>query len=516
MDKINNRFLNKLDIGVYEYYVRDLPLHGSYVEVFKSDYNKEIEILVNFNASNYEEAEGVFYLVNEIYELITDAFYKDNRGVFPSYMRLGPAMLHVIDDTSLKLKFISDVIIDNRMYPKDRVAGMLASSPNSTFKSFIDNTAKFLKFAKDFKVTEKQTERIIENIIFMTEKNNKYINENTIRSYEVNRCKLSRHKSSEEWKKLTVNDVNTVINNLFSVFSLNNIEILCPKSVSINDIDEFIDSLIENSLNSYLDAKSKIGVSMTRHPGIDEYHYSNIKILDKQTYHNTRLKDDYREWQRNRIEVEKTNRDLQSITITTPLISTKKSFIIDTDGADGICGYFSGEILLDMFTSYIRSGETLLSSYYGIKEPTLFKIVKDDTIYTSFSIAYDDVFKRVNLRELISKFDDYLKDHIDSYLDTYIRNLMRDIRKFRYGLAYRQSLDTLFESNMYTNIVAMCNNTTAAGRSEIVSKYLGNNDDLLFPEYSQHLASDTFISYLKKAVMQNKDELRFKIFVIEE
>ena len=45
MDKINNRFLNKLDIGVYEYYVRDLPLHGSYVEVFKSDYNKEIGIL---------------------------------------------------------------------------------------------------------------------------------------------------------------------------------------------------------------------------------------------------------------------------------------------------------------------------------------------------------------------------------------------------------------------------------------------------------------------------------------
>ena len=55
MDKINNRFLNKLDIGVYEYYVRDLPLHGSYVEVFKSDYNKEIEILVNFNLTGCKD-----------------------------------------------------------------------------------------------------------------------------------------------------------------------------------------------------------------------------------------------------------------------------------------------------------------------------------------------------------------------------------------------------------------------------------------------------------------------------
>lgn len=516
MDKINNRFLNKLDIGVYEYYVRDLPLHGSYVEVFKSDYNKEIGILFNFNASNYEKAEGVFYLINEIYELITDAFYKNNGGGFPSYTGLGPVMLHVVDDTSFKLKFISDVIIDNRMYPKDKVAGVLASSPNSTFKNFIDNIAKFFKFAKDFRVTEEQTERIIENIIDMTEKNDKHINENTARSYEVNRCRLSRYKSSEEWKKLTMNDVNAVINNLFSVFSLYNIEILCPKSVSINDIDGFIDSLIEDSLNSYLDAKSGIGVSMTNRPGIDEYHYSNIKILDKELYHKTRLTDDYREWQRNRIEVEKTSRDLQSIIVTTPLISTRKSFTIDTDGADEICGYFSGEILLNMFTSYIRSANNLLSSYYGINESAVFKIVKDDRIYTSFSIAYDDIFKRVNLRELISKFDDYLKDNIDSYLETYVRNLMRDMRKFRYGLPYRQSLNTLFESNMYTNIVAMCNNTTATGRLEIVSKYLGDNDDLLFPEYSQYLASDTFISYLKKAVMQNKDELRFKIFAIEE
>lgn len=516
MDKVSNKFLNKLDIGAYEYYVRDLPLHGSYVEVFKSDYNHEIEVLFNFNASNYDKAEGVFYLVNEIYELITDVFYKDNRGIFPSYLRLGPAMLHTIDDSSFKIKFISDVILDNRMYPKDRVANVLSSFPNSNFKSFIDNIDKFFKFAKDFKVTEKQTERIIENIVYLTEKNDKYVNECNLKSYEVNRCKLSRHKSIEEWKKLTSNDVNSVINNLFSVFSLTNIEILCPKSVSINDIDKFIDTFVEDSLNAYLDAKSGIGVSMTKRPSIDEYHYSNIKLLDKELYHKTRLKNDYIEWKRNRIEVEKTNRDLQSIIITTPLISTRKSFVIDTDGADEICGYLSGDIILNMFTSYIRSADTLLSSYYGIKEPKLFKIVKDDTIYTSFAISYDDVFKRVNLKELIDKFDDFLKDHIDDYLETYINNLMRDIRKFTCGLAYRQSLDSLFESNMYTNIVAVCNNTTAAGRSEIVSKYLGNNDDLLFPEYSQFLTNDTFITYLKQAVMQNKDELRFKIFVIEE
>lgn len=516
MDKINNRFLNKLDVGAYEYYVRDLPLHGAYTEVFKSDYNHEIEVLFNFNASNYDKAEGVFYLVNEIYELITDVFYKDNRGIFPSYLRLGPAMLHTIDDSSFKIKFISDVILDNRMYPKDRVANALSSFPNSNFKIFVDNIVKFFKFAKDFKVTEKQTERIIENIVYLTEKNDKYVNECNMKSYEVNRCKLSRHKSTEEWKKLTVNDVNAVINNLFSVFSLVNIEILCPKSVSINDIDKFIDTFVEDSLNAYLDAKSGIGVSMTKRPSIDEYHYSNIKLLDKELYHKTRLKNDYIEWKRNRIEVEKTNRDLQSIIITTPLISTRKSFVIDTDGADEICGYLSGDIILNMFTSYIRSADTLLSSYYGIKEPKLFKIVKDGTIYTSFSISYDDVFKRVNLKELIDKFDDFLKDHIDDYLETYINNLMRDIRKFTCGLAYRQSLDSLFESNMYTNIVAMCNNTTAAGRLEIVSKYLGNNDDLLFPEYSQFLTNDTFITYLKQAVMQNKDELRFKIFVIEE
>lgn len=516
MDKINNRFLNKLDVGVYEYYVRDLPLHGSYVEVFKSDYNKEVGILFNFNTFNHEEAQGVLYIINEIYDVIKDAFYRENRDALPSYMEYGPALLHTTDERSFRLKFMSDVITDYKKYPKDKVAGVLASTPDSTFEKFTENMIKFFKFAKDFKVTEEQTERIVNKIIDLTEKYNDEIDNYNIMSYEVNRYHLSEYKSIADWKKVTQNDINAVIYNLFSVFSLKNIEILCPKSVSINDIDEFIDTLLEDSLNTYLDAKSKIGVKMTHHPSLYLADYKNIKLLDKELYYNTKITDEYKEWRKNKISVFKTNRYSQSVIMTTPLVSSSKSFIVGTDGGDEICGYLSGRILSNMFVSFLKAKSALASDLYSIKEQVLFKEIKDDKIYTSFSLICDDVYKRVDLKNIINEFDTYVIENLDSYLKQYVYNLMRSIRKFIIGTTYRQSTRHIFESNMYLNIPGMCDRTTASGRLEIVSRYLGNNDDLLFPEYSQFLTSDTFMSYLKQAVMHNKDELRFMIFTQEK
>ena len=320
-DKIHNGFEDGIKIGPYEYFIRDLPIHTSYAEVFRSSEQKTIITSIKFNAFNYKKAQGMFFFIREVYDLIVREYYKnvDKRDTFNLF---GPVIMDRNSLEDLTISFSSDIIANPVHYPKDKVVKLLSNISKITPASYFDEVLKFLKFCKDFKLTDDQFEKVRKIAKESSIKHNKRLNlDSKLVSHIMYGTEISGYKSEEEWDSFTKEDANTILYNLFNAFALRNIHIACPDTISINDIHEFLEELLDKCLNLSKELSPRLAEDLLEFPQPDIDNYNNlIAIPSRGIRVKIRSTEDFKKWEQEKIKVVKVKENINNLIVTTPLM----------------------------------------------------------------------------------------------------------------------------------------------------------------------------------------------------
>ena len=512
-DKIHNGFEAGVKIGPYEYFIRDLPIHTSYAEVFRSSEQKTIITSIKFNAFNYKKAQGMFFFIREVYDLIVRDYYKnvDKRDTFNLF---GPVIMDRNSLEDLTISFSSDIITNPIHYPKDKVVKLLSTISKITPASHFDEVLKFLKFCKDFKLTDDQFEKVRKIAKESSVKHNKRLNlDSELVSHIMYGTEISGYKSEEEWDAFTKEGANTLLHNLFNVFALRNIHIACPDSISINDIHEFLEEVVDKCLNQTKELEPKLAVDLIEFPQPDIDNYNNlITIPSRGRRAEIRNTQDFKEWELEKIKVIKVKDNINNLIVTTPLTAHRNDLYITGNSVNSsLPGYLANIFLLEMFSEYLRKSNILINpfSIYDIKE---FRFqTEDEGICTGASIYYENIWKKNNLVEDIANFNKYFEDNLDEFLDNSLELMLKNLYKFFNGIISRFCGKHTFQDNVFVKLLYLLDTVSAKDKLDVVKRYIGKSDDLLFSGYTQMLDSPQFRDSIRQAMLVNKSGLRFTI-----
>lgn len=512
-DKIHNGFEGGVKIGPYEYFIRDLPLHTSYAEVFRSSENKTIITSIKFNAFNYKKAQGMFFFIREVYDMIVRAYYADvnKRDTFNLF---GPVIADRNSLEDLTISISSDIITNPVQYSKDKVVKLLSNISKITPASHFDEVLKFLKFCKDFKLTDEQFENARKVAKDLSVKHNKRLNlDSEFVSHTMYGTEISGYKSEEEWDSFTKEAANTLLHNLFNVFALRNIHIACPDSISINDIHEFLEEVVDKCLNQTKELSPQLAVDLIEFPQPDIDNYNNlIAIPSRGRRAEIRNTQDFKEWELEKVKVIKVKDNINNLIVTTPLTAHRNDLYITGNNVNSsLPGYLANIFLLEMFSEYLRKFNVLINpfSIYDIKE---FRYeTEGGNICTGASIYYESIWKKNNLVEDIANFDKYFEDNLDEFLDNSLEYMLKSLYKFFNGIVSRFCGKHTFQDNVFVKLLYLLDTPSAKDKLDVVKRYIGKSDDLLFPGYTQMLDSPQFRDNIRQAMLVNKSGLRFTI-----
>lgn len=512
-DKIHNGFEGGIKIGPYEYFIRDLPIHTSYAEVFRSSEQKTIITSIKFNAFNYKKAQGMFFFIREVYDLIVRDYYKnvDKRDTFNLF---GPVIMDRNSLEDLTISFSSDIITNPIHYPKDKVVKLLSTISKITPASHFDEVLKFFKFCKDFKLTDDQFEKVRKIAKESSIKHNKRLNlDSELVSHIMYGTEISGYKSEEEWDSFTKEDANTVLYNLFNVFALRNIHIACPDTISINDIHEFLEEVVDKCLNLSKELSPRLAEDLLEFPQPDINNYSNlIAIPSRGIRVKIRSTEDFKKWEQEKIKIVKIKENINNLIVTTPLTAHRNDLYITGNSVNSsLPGYLANIFLLEMFSEYLRKSNILINpfSIYDIKE---FRYeTEGGNICTGASIYYESIWKKNNLVEDIANFDKYFEDNLDEFLDNSLEYMLKSLYKFFNGIVSRFCGKHTFQDNVFVKLLYLLDTPSAKDKLDVVKRYIGKSDDLLFPGYTQMLDSPQFRDSIRQAMLVNKSGLRFTV-----
>lgn len=512
-DKIHNGFEGGVKIGPYEYFIRDLPLHTSYAEVFRSSENKTIITSIKFNAFNYKKAQGMFFFIREVYDMIVRAYYADvnKRDTFNLF---GPVIADRNSLEDLTISISSDIITSPVQYPKDKVVKLLSNISKITPASHFDEVLKFLKFCKDFKLTDSQFENARKIAKDLSVKHNKRLNlDSELVSHTMYGTEISGYKSEEEWNSFTKEAANTLLHNLFNVFALRNIHIACPDSISINDIHEFLEEVVDKCLNQTKELEPQVAVDLIEflQPDIDNYN-NLIAIPSRGRRAEIRSTEDFKKWEQEKIKVIKVKDNINNLIVTTPLTAHRNDLYITGNNVNSsLPGYLANIFLLEMFSEYLRKNNVLINPFciYDTKE---FRFeIEGGGICTGASIYYESIWKKNNLVEDIANFDKYFEDNLDEFLDDRLELMLKNLYKFFNGIVSRFCGKHTFQDNVFVKLLYLLDTVSAKDKLDVVKRYIGKSDDLLFSGYTQMLDSPQFRDSIRQAMLVNKSLLRFTI-----
>ena len=251
----NFTFYGGFNIGPYKYEVADLPIHGSYLEVFRSKEVKYPSVKLKFKLSNYGNAKGIGYLIKTIiWNILAEKVkYKESNtiNINAAYSIKVDDDLSYINFEFHNFSFSGALFLPSEEYPRDRVLQEMKKRKMMTFKELYEWCLDCIKRCVEYKITEEDIKAAIEH----TESNYRE-SSSTVNLYHPIMSKftfygtdVSNYISKETLKSLTVEEVSDMIHNMLSVFAFKLAQFELPEHVTLYEIDDFTSRLITDVLN---------------------------------------------------------------------------------------------------------------------------------------------------------------------------------------------------------------------------------------------------------------------------
>lgn len=152
-DTKNFRFYGDFNIGPYNYNVANLPIHGSYIEVIRSEEIKYPSVGISFNLYSHKTAQGIGHFIKR---LIWDILAESDK--YKEFKRLDISSAYAIEvDDDLRhvnFKFANMQYMPDKEYKRDNILKEMIERKKMTFKDVSEWCLSRIKRCVDYKITQ--------------------------------------------------------------------------------------------------------------------------------------------------------------------------------------------------------------------------------------------------------------------------------------------------------------------------------------------------------------------------
>ena len=509
----NFKFYGDFNIGPYNYNVANLPVHGSYIEVIRSEEIKYPSVGISFNLYSYKTAQGIGHFIKR---LIWDILAESDK--YKEFKRLDISSAYAIEvDDDLRhvnFKFANMQYMPDKEYKRDDILKEMIERKKMTFKDVSEWCLSRIKRCVDYKITQE----------FLDIKKKEFKDYNDIEKKSVNithplisvtandGVPLSNCALNAELDKLTVDDVNDILHNVFSFFNLNSINFELPANVTLCEVDEFVATLITDVLN-----QSKKTTHYANEIEKVEPKYEDVveikRLAEKLLYFTgeedsikiddnlkiTRLPFNY---------YGKENPSKHILVRTCPVI-IDGYYLYDTNKFNGMYAYFGSIIAGIVFNNYIfaKHNDDVLGLYSNDRTSESVVQVSEKGIAITRNTLVT-IKNDTNIDNILSGFKEYAKENYEHSIDFYIKSLKEDLlRLFTGGVSYKYP--AFFKHNDLTMIWNFNRSMSALKRAEDIDMVFGNREEYLFSPFVNALLSEDSVKLIKRFTILAINNLEF-------
>ena len=509
----NFRFYGDFNIGPYNYNVANLPMAGTYLEVIRSKEIKYPSVGISFNLYSHKTAQGLGHFIKR---LIWDILAESDK--YKEFKRLDISSAYAIEvDDDLRhvnFKFANMQYMPDKEYKRDNILKEMIERKKMTFKDVSEWCLSRIKRCVDYKITQE----------FLDIKKKEFKDYNDIEKRTVNithplisvtandGVPLSNCALNAEIDKLTVDDVNDILNNVFSFHNLDSINFELPANVTLYEVDEFVATLIVDILNQSTKTShyaQEIAKVEPKYEDVVEIKRLAEKLLyftgeeDKIAIDDnlkiTRLPFNY---------YGKENPSKHILVRTCPVI-IDGYYLYDTNKFNGMYAYLGSIIAGIVFNNYIYAKQIDNAINIHSNDRTSDSVV--NVSERGIAITRNNLLNIKNdtdIDKILSGFKEYAREHYEHSLDFYLKSLKEELLLlFTGGVSYKYP--AFFRHNDLMMLWNLNRTMRAEKRAEDIDLVFGNREEYLFSPFVNSLFSEDSVKIIKRFTILAINNLEF-------
>ena len=498
----NFAFYGGFDIGPYRYDVADLPVAGTYLEVIRSKEIKYPSIGISFNLYSHKTAQGLGHFIKR---LIWDILADTDKYQECKHLDISSAYAIEVDDDirHVNFKFNTMQYMPDKEYSRDTILKEMIQKKKMLFRDVTEWVLSRIKKCKDYKITQEILD--IRRNSFKDyndlEKKNVNITHPLISVTANDEVPLSNCMLNAELDKLTVDDVNDILNNVFSFFNLNSIQLEIPANVTLYEVDLLASTLITDVLNQSL-KKSEYAKEIAK---VEPKHEDVIEI---KKLAETPL---YPIGEEDKIAIDDSlkitkypynyygdNRPSKHILVRTYPVIIDRKYLNDTNVSNGIYAYLGSIIAETVFNNYIHAKRS--NSVIGIfsnerTSESVVRVSEKGIAITRNTLL--NINKDTNIENILSEFKEYARERYEDSANFYIDTLKKELLLlFTGGVSYKYP--AFFKHNDLMMIWNFNRTMNAEERAEDIDSAFGNREEYLFSPFVNALLSEHSVKIIKR------------------
>lgn len=509
----NFTFHGGFNIGPYRYDVANLPTSGSYIEVIRSEEIKYPTIMMSFDLYSYGVAQGLGHFIKR---LLWDILAESDKYKETGKLDISSAYAIDVDDDirHVNFKFNTMQYMPDKEYKRDTILKEMMGRKKMTFKDVSEWCLSRIKRCKEYKITEE----------ILEEKKKEFKDYNKIERDTVNiihpliskvantKLDLSNCATDVNIDNLTVDDVNDILHNVFSINNFNFIQFQSPSSVTLYEIDELVSSIIEDVLNNSLKS-SHYAKWITRHLPVYEEMIKVRELAEKPIYlageaEKITIDDTLKITECSSKCCGEENPSKHILVRTCPDI-IDGAHLNDTDNFRGMYAYLGSIIAMIVFNNYIFAKHKDDVKRIHANDMESVDVVRVSA--ESVAIIRNKLLtinNNTNIENILSGFKEYAKDSYESSADFFINTLKEELLLlFTGGVSYRKS--SFFTNNELMMLWNYNRVMNAEERAEDIDLVFGNREEYLFSPFVNALLSEHSVKIIKRFVILAINNLEF-------